>query len=289
MDKITLGILFGLSALVFNGLAGALTKKPTQNNDPNKVILYRNIFNSILLFVILLFTLGETEFSPWYILYTIGLSIFGYIPMYYFYKAAKVGKMGVISPVSAGSIIITIVLSFLFLREKISTLQILAMILMIFGIIGLSVDFKGVKKSEIFKTSSGIPYALIAALGWGIWAVLAKFSSEAIGPFLTSFIVEFFAIFVALFLLKRSKENLVLDKKETIWQILPISVCMVLWSLSYYQGIKISNLSIIATLSTASPLVTVIYSRIFYKEKLQLRQYLAIVIIILGILGLSLR
>lgn len=289
MDKITLGVIFGIAALLFGGLANALAKRPAVNNNPNKIIFYRNIFNSFLLLIILLFTLNQTTFAFKYILFAVGLSIFGYVPMYYFYKAAAIGKIGIVSPVSSGNTIVALLLAFLFLNERITILQTISIMIVICGIILISIDLKAIKKSEIFKVSSGVPYALIAAVGWGIWYVLAKIPTMALGPFLTSFIIEFISIFVALFLIIKSKDNLKLHSKGTLWQIVPISVCMVLWSLSYYQGIKIANVSVIVTIASASPLVVVLLGKLFYKEKLAAKQYLAILLIIAGILSLALK
>jgi uncharacterized membrane protein len=139
------------------------------------------------------------------------------------------------------------------------------------------------------EISSGIPFALIAAIGWGIWMVLIKFPVSELGPYLTSFIIEGGALVIAFLTLKRSNEELKVSDKKVFLYIIPISILMTIWSISYYQGIKISDISVIVAISSASPFVVTLFGKIFYKEELAFKQYLAIALIISGIILISLK
>lgn len=286
-NNLSLGITFGLIAFLSQGFINFLASVPAKKLNLNKFILHRNIFNTIFLTIILFLTLKESAFSPLYMLEAFALSIVGYIPMYYFYKAASVGKMGVVAPVASTQTLIVTFLAFVLLGEHITGLQTIAIFLIVSGIILISIRFRDFKNSHIFDIKSGVPYAMIAALGWGIWTVLIKIPASHLGPFLTSLIVEAGAIIPAIFLLKKSGESLVLEDKKILKHLIPISALMVLWSIVYYQGIKIASVGIITALSSANPLIVAILCWIFYKEKLTIKQWLAIFLIVAGIMLVS--
>lgn len=287
MNNLSLGIIFGLIALVTNGIASFLAKVPAKAIGANKLILYRNISNTILLAIILFFTLDQATFSLKYMIIALLLSFFGYIPMYYFYRAAAIGKMGVVSPVASANALVATILALTIFGEKLTNLQTISIVIIISGIILISINFREFKSSHIFSVSSGVPYALIAALGWGIWSVLVKFPASHLGPYLTSLIIEGGSMVVAFYLVLKNKEILALKNQKMLKYIIPISVLMVIWSLAFYQGIRVANVSIVITLSSASPLIVTLLGRIFYHEKLEIKQYFAIAMIISGIILIS--
>jgi drug/metabolite transporter (DMT)-like permease len=49
----------------------------------------------------------------------------------------------------------------------------------------------------------------------------------------------------------------------------------------------VSNVSVVAPLTFANPLISIIYGKFVYKEKLSTYQYLAIILILIGIILIS--
>lgn len=108
-----------------------------------------------------------------------------------------------------------------------------------------------------------------------------------IGPILTSIIIEFFILVISALHLKATKADFSLPSGYAKYFI-PIALFSVLGLLAYNFGIKTSAVSLVAMLYMANPLLATIYARIVYKEKLSFKQYTAIFIIIMGIIGISL-
>jgi len=174
MENLT-GIFFGFIAMLGFGLSNAIAKKPIKKIGSEKTIFYRNIVISILLFLILLFFGNSSVFSIKYILIALGIAVVGYVPLLLFYKALNLGKVGIISPVANSSIIFTILFSIIFFHESITFGQGIAIVLIILGIIFISLNINDLKKSNILKVSSGIPYALITAILWGLVFFYGRF------------------------------------------------------------------------------------------------------------------
>lgn len=282
-------IIFGIVAMFGFGLSNAISQVPSKEIGSRKTIFFRNIFVSILLLLILLFFLKESSFSIKYILIAFGISLIGYIPLVTFYEALRKGKVGIISPIANSSVIFTIIFSTIFFHESLSSIQLTSIILIVIGIILTSLNFRDVKASHLFKVSSGIPHALITCFLWGLVFFLFKIPVMALGPILTSFITEFGIMLFSGINLGISKISFDIPEKKILRYILFVAFFGAIGTLFFNLGIndKNSNLSIVAALTFASPLVTMLYGKFIYKEKLNIQQWVAIMLILMGIITIS--
>lgn len=111
----SIGIIFGIIAMLGYGLSNAISQIPSKQLGSRKTIFYRNIFISIFLFIILIAFLKDATFSIKYIFITFVISLISYIPLLTFYKALKFGKVGIIVPIASSSVIFTVLFSIIFL------------------------------------------------------------------------------------------------------------------------------------------------------------------------------
>jgi len=285
--NLSTGIIFGLIAMIGFGLSNAMSQTPSRKIGSRRTILFRNIFVSILLLITLLFFLKDSSFDLKYILIAFSISFIGYIPLATFLKGLKVGKVGIVSPIANSSVIFTVILSIVFFNESLSPEQIASIILIVIGIILISLNFKDLKKSNLFKISSGIPYALTSCFLWGIVFFLFKIPVTVLGPILTSFIIEFGILIFNAISLKISKISFSIPEKKTLLHILIIAFFGTLGTLFFNLGIAVSDVSIVAAITFSSPLVAVLYGKFVYKEKLEIQQWIAIAVILVGVLAVS--
>ncbi|MCC7569872.1 DMT family transporter [Candidatus Micrarchaeota archaeon] len=287
MESFDLGILFGIIAMFGYGLSNAMSQPPSKKLGAEKTIFFRNVFISAFLLILVLFFIRESIFSIEYIIIALGISLIGFIPLLTFLKALKVGKVGIISPISNSSVIFTIILSILFFGETLSIEQGISIGVILLGIVLVSLDFKDLKQSKLFQMSSGVPYALITCLLWGVVFFLFKIPVNVLGPILTSFIIEFGIMLHGGLYILVSKIKFEVPDKKMLVHIGLIGFFGMLGTLFFNLGISTANVSIVAALTFANPLVASIYAKIFYKEELSSQQYLAILLIVLGVVALS--
>lgn len=284
---LSLGIVFGLIAMIGYGISNAISKVPAKILGSRKTVFFRNLMTSLILFIALLFFIKETVFSLEYIIIAIIISIIGYIPLVSFFQAVKHGKVGIVTPIANASIIFTVLFSIIFFKETLSQIQIFSIILIIAGIILISMDIKDWKNSELFNLKSGIPFALLAAFFWGIVFFLFKIPVLVLGAFLTAFLVEF-GIAVSSYLhLKSSKIKITIPDKKMYPYLLVLGVLGAIALVSYNFGVKNYNVSVVAAITFANPVVATLYGKFVYKEKLSIMQYIAGLLIILGIVSLA--
>lgn len=284
--NISFGIVFALISMTGYGLGNAISKTPAKALGSRKTLFYRNILISIVLLIILILNLKDTHFNSTYILIGILISLIGYIPIIAFFEAIKRGAVGVISPIGSSSLIVTIFLSLIFFKETLSLSQIFAILLILFGIILISVNFKDFKNSHIFSVASGVPFALIACLGWGLVFFLMKFPVSNLGPIFSAFILESGLIVFSGIHLKVRGEDFKIHKKYYKY-IFITALATMFGTLFYSYGINTTSVSLVAAISACSPLVGTIYGKIVYKEKLSFQQYCAGLIIVVGIITLA--
>ena len=135
--------------------------------------------------------------------------------------------------------------------------------------------------------SSGIPYALITCFLWGLVFFLFKFPVTILGPILTSFIIEFGILIYSGINMKFSKIPLKLKDPKILIYVFFVALFGAIGTLFFNLGIKAYDVSIVATLRSANPLVATLFARFVYKEKLIKKQWVAISLILLGIIIIS--
>ncbi len=284
-----LGLLLGISSLIFMGIGNAISKVPIKSFGPNKLMFWRGVFMSIILFFVVMFTGQFTNFSLKYTLITVAISFIGYWPLYFFYKGMDLGKVGIVSPVSSIYTIFTTFLAMAVYKDRLSMVEIISITIIICGIFLISINFRDFKNSHLFQKSSGIYYAILAAIGWGIYFFLIRIPVMEMGAVLTTYLEETIMLIIVFIIMLIGKEKVDKPSYNNIKPVLIIAVLSVLGVLSYYQGIKIYSLSVMTAIAAASPLVVCIYGWFVYKEKLSPKQYFAIALIVAGIILLSLK
>ncbi len=282
-----MGIVFGLLAMLGYGLSTAVAQVPVKNLGTLRVVFFRGIFASSMLFLGVLFFWGECVFSPVYILLALAISFVGYGGLICFYKALKVGHIGVVTPIANSSIVFTVLLSVLFFAESLGSVQVFSIGLIVCGIVLISVDFRHLRNSCVFDKSSGVVYALVTCLLWGVAFFLFKIPVNVLGPILSSFVIEAGNLIYSGMSLKFSGKDFGFPRGKNMKYIFFVALFGALGTLAFNYGVDVADVSIVAALTFANPLVAAVYARVVYKEKLRGLQYFAMALILFGIVLIS--
>ena len=284
---VSLGIVFGIIAMLGLGFNAALAKFPVMRIGPRRTVFFRNMGTSLLLFISMLAFIHTSAFSPLFIFIAFLISFLGYIPLFTFYKALRLGKMGVIAPVSNSAVVFTVLFSVIFFMEQLTLIQVSSILLIIVGIILISVDFKDIRRSQLLKVSSGVPYALITCFLWGLVFFLFKIPVMVIGPIMTAFMVEFGGLIFSGAHMAVLKESFRIPDRRIMKYIVFVSLFGTAGTLFFNLGVQVADVSIVAALTFANPWIATVYGRIVDKDTLKPAQYLAIVLILVGIVIIS--
>lgn len=127
------------------------------------------------------------------------------LALLFFFKALQIGETSRIAPLVGGSIpTVTFILSYLFLGERLSNRELLALLFLIVGTVVITfMREKTTKKKDLVK--KGYTYAVIAASLFGISFILTKYAYIN-QEFLSAFIwIRIGSFLIAVLLLLRPK------------------------------------------------------------------------------------
>lgn len=136
------------------------------------------------------------------------------------------------------------------------------------------------------KENMWIVYAVIAALFWGIWGVVAKFISADINPFTNHFLFTAGMLFTLPFVLKKVRK----DKPQTkgiIWGLIA-GILAVTGNVAVYEAFRQGGLAaIVIPVTNLYPMITIFIALVAFKEKLNLINVAGIMLAIPAVVMLS--
>ncbi len=271
------------------GIANALSKITGNSVGYIKGAILLSFSSSIFLFALNIFFGTFTSNLTWIVI-TILFGIYGYLPLVFFIKSISLGKAGIVIPIIDLSIIFPIILSFLFLNQKLSIIGLIFVLILLAGVMLMSLNFSDLKNSSLFKIQSGVLYAIIASILWGVGYFLWSFSTKNIGPIQASFFIEVGVLLAALFhLFIIEKDKIIVKIPKNIVGIgFLIGLLASFGDLGTNLGIQNIGVPLTMAITGARPAVGALTGYLVFKEKLTLKQIMAIIIIMIGVVGVSL-
>lgn len=283
-------ILFAFGAALFAGVTAILAKIGIKNVDSNLATAIRTIiiliFSWMMVFIVGSFNeIADISSKTLIFLILSGLAT-GASWLCYF-KALQLGDVNKVAPIDKSSTVLTMILAFIILGENISVTKVIGMI----GIaLGTYMMITKKKDNEIEEESiinnKWIFYALLSAVFASLTSILGKIGIEGIesnlGTAIRTVVVLIMA-WVVVFVTKKQGDIKHIDKKSWIFICLSGITTGLSW-LCYYRALQDGEASIVVPIDKLSILVTVIFSYIFLKEKLNKKSFIGLIIMVAGTL-----
>ena len=283
---ITMAIVCGLVSMLAYGLANVFSQPLAQKLGAAQVLFLRGLTIMVVLGAgAALSHPAITHYKD--IVLVVLLGIGGYLPVLAFTHGIKVSRISVMAPVAGTSPLVTVLLSFFILHMHIHALQWPAIFVVIGANIAMSVDLKNWRNSNIAQLSSGVPFALIAALGWGCFFFAMVYATRWLGPWLAAFLVEVGVTVAAGLHLLLTSQRVPLRQAVTRPVILNgMLICV--GTVVYAIGVRHYNVSIVATLSNSTAIVAALVATYKFHEHLTRAEKIAATVMVAGIIVISL-
>jgi uncharacterized membrane protein len=282
-NSFVIAILAGLGAMLGWGISDFFGKKAVDKVSDVVFLFWLQLVGFIAIFVYVVFfgqwALAPVEKTP-QIFVMAGVNL---LASYLFYRALKKGKVSVISPINASYAIFTIPISIFFFQEHVSRSVLFLLAIVTLGVLLTSLDIKGIAKDGFDRKdlSKGVPDVLLNVLLLSIWIPFWDqfLSSNNWLMSLFLFKVMIMAILVIFVLVK--KINLKINDKKIFKWIIISGLLYSVGYISFDWGFGTTpHTSLITALSATFPAPTLLLSRIFLKEKLQLTQWAGVGLIL---------
>lgn len=293
--ELLIAVLGGLGGMLGWGFSEFSTKKAVDKLGFIACLVWAHVFGTIILFFILfsnIFFTKNPNILPTHPLEWLGLIFFGTLQTvvyFYGYKGFEKGQVSILSPIFASFTALVALLSVLVFGEALKFNLIPALILIFGGVLLLNIDPKSMKSNKFHIAGTpGLKEIVIATILATIWTLgWDKFIESKDWILYTSLMFAFMSI--SAYLISRFHKIDLKKVKLKEWKFLWfIAIGEVVAYLAISLGYSsTAYTSIVAVLSGASSLPTIILARIFLKEKVSTIQTIGSLIVVGGIILIS--
>ena len=282
-------ITFAIGSAVFAGLTSILAKCGIKQTDSDVATAIRTIV--VLVFAwIMVFIVGSvgtiTSVSTKTLVFLVlsGLATGGSWLCYF--KALQLGNVNKVVPVDKASIVLTILLAFIFLGEPISLWNGIGLVGIAVGTF-LMIEKKDVVNKEV-KGKGWFVYALLSAVFASLTSILGKIGIEGIESNLGTAIrtaVVLVMAWVVVFTKGKQKQVKNISKKELVFILLSGLATGGSW-LCYYKALHDGLASVVVPIDKLSIVVSIAFSYIVFKERLTKKAFFGLSLNVLGTLAM---
>ena len=282
-------ILFAFGSAFFAGVTAILAKCGIRKTDSTVATAVRTIvvllFSWLMVFVVgSQDQLGSIDPNTWLFLILSGLAT-GASWLCYF-RALQLGDINKVVPVDKSSVILTMLLAFLFLQEPITPFGGAGVVLIAAGTF-LMIEKKDVEQKEDQKKSWFL-YAAGSAIFASLTSILGKIGISGVESNLGTAIrtaVVLLMAWVMVFVAGKAGEVRKIPKNEFGFICLSGIATGASW-LCYYRALQDGPASIVVPIDKLSILVTVAFSYFVFHERLSKKSAIGLVLIVAGTLAM---
>ena len=293
---IIIALVAGLGGMLGWGFSEFGAKKSVDYIGTVSSLVWAHVFGTGILFALvfcefLFYQTGlhvPSDPGEW-----LGLFFFGSLQaiVYYFaYKGFEKGEVSILSPIFASFAGLVALYSLVVFGEQLNGIFIVALSCVFAGVILMNIDIRKLSVFDLqIRTVPGLKEILIATVLATIWTLgWDKFSSHKDWMMYTTFM--FLSMTIAAFCIARWAKVSLHNVKPAAWRYLwLIAIGEVVAYLAITLGYSsTTHTSIVAILSGASSLPTIILARVFLREKMTPLQMVSSLIIISGVVLLVL-
>ena len=284
-------VIYAFGSALFAGLTSILAKCGIKKTDSNVATAIRTIV--VLIFSwILVFVVGaqgqitDVSVKTWVFLVMSGAAT-GASWLCYF-RALQIGDVNKVVPIDKSGTILTIILAFIFFKEEISPLKFVCVVFISIGtyIMITKKENSGEKRDKSQRSHSYLFYAVLSAVFASFTSILGKMGMEQINSNLGTAIRTIVVLIMAwIVVFVTGKQNTLkqIEKKELFFICFSGLATGGSW-LCYYKALQDGPASVVVPIDKLSIVVTIVFSYIVFKEKLTMKSFVGLILIIAGTL-----
>lgn len=281
-------IIYAFGSALFAGITSILAKCGIKKTESTVATAIRTIVVLIFAWIMVFLTgsqstISTIDFKTLLFLILSGLAT-GASWLCYF-KALQLGDINKVVPIDKLSTILTLILAFIFLGEKLTIIKIFGIITIAIGTY-LMLEKKKITTNLETTNNSWLIYALLSALFASLTSVLGKVGISSVESNLGTAIRTIVVLIMSwIIVFTQKKQNTIkgIEKKELTFIILSGIATGASW-LCYYKALHDGLASVVVPIDKLSIIVSIIFSYFIFKEKLSKKSFVGLFSIIIGTL-----
>lgn len=280
-------VLFAFGSALFAGLTAVLAKCGIKKTDSDIATAIRTglvlVFSWLMVFIAgSAGNITALSAETWLFLVLSGLAT-GASWLCYF-RALQTGDVNKVVPIDKSSTVLTIILAFIFLGEKVTLLKAAAVVLIGAGTV-LMIEKKDVSETKPGKKGWFI-YAVLSAVFAAMTSILGKIGIDGVESNLGTAIrtaVVLVMAWLIVFLKGKKRQLSNIPKSELGFICLSGLATGGSW-LCYYRALQDGLASVVVPIDKLSILVSVGFSAVVFKERLSKKSAAGLLLIVAGTL-----
>ncbi|HYK98737.1 MAG TPA: DMT family transporter [Candidatus Acidoferrales bacterium] len=282
-------LLFGVGAAVAFGFGDYAAAMASRRAGVALTALGMQVLG-VVAFAVVLLVLGRwPAFSMTQVPWAFVLALVGTLSLAALYRAFALGPIAVVSPVVASYAALSVVGIVLFLGERLTAGQVVAIAVTFVGVVIASTDVRELRRT-LGRPVEGVRIGVLATIGFGIWGTILAAATRVNEPFALVIIWRLFGIaLVALFIAWRRTPLAPLAIRSTLAIVALVGVLDTGANVLLMLGVESGFASFVMTGSGAYPIIPAVLAILVLRERLAPNQYVGVAVLVAGLVALGLQ
>ncbi len=282
-------IILAFCSALFAGITSILAKCGIRNTDSTAATALRTIVVLIFSWIMVLITGAADQIAaipPQTLIFLILSGLATGASWLCYFKALKIGDINKVVPIDKSSIVLTMILAFIFLREEINLYSGIGAVLIAAGTFLMIEKKSASSEKETGKKKGYLFYAAGSAVFASLTSILGKVGISGVDSNLGTAIrtgVVLVMSWAMVFITKKQSCLKKIAKKELLFIILSGFATGGSW-LCYYKALQDGPASVVVPIDKLSILVSIAFSYIVFHERLSKKAALGLAAIVSGTL-----
>jgi transporter family protein len=284
-------MLYGFGSAIGFGLADLFGAISTRRTGVLVTLLVIQSVDLVVLSALLLTPIPgllEASGEAWAAILVSG--VLGTFAFFCFYRALQLGPIAIVSPVFASYAAITVILSVLLIGERLSALATAGLVSTLTGVT-LASGGRGEGEAGGRRPRGGIPWAVAAAIAWGVSSYLIGRYAQETGWFLPVYgsrFVEFAVVGATALALRASGRKVVVPRGVDAAIPTASGLADMMAVALFARGSEVGLVSVMSTVSATFPLVVIAGGVAMFHERPTWVQWVGIITTVAGLAMLGL-
>lgn len=285
-----IGIILALVAMISWGFGDFLIQKSTRKVGDFETLFIISIFGAIVLTPFVWHSIPNLLSFGWdfALIILIVSSIVLFLAALLEFESLRRGELSVVEPSWSIEIPAAAFLAFFIIKERISIVQILLIIILIICLALVGLRNKKLSKSIFLE--KGIILALVAGTVMGAANFLMGWGGRISDPLMVNFFTDVFLVIASgIFLLQKGKvKKTFSDLKHSYKLLLPMSLFDKIAWVAFVFSMSLAPIAIATAFSESYIIITVLLGIFINREKLQTHQKVGLIGAVLSAIILAL-
>lgn len=280
-------IFFALISLIGWGTGDIFTTSASRRIGSYNASFYGYFFGFILSSIYIPFALDQiSAYTIPLIALTIFLSVIQLLSFLSYNEALKIGNSSLVGTIAGAFTSLVVVLSILFLGERLLPDQLISISVIIVGLILSSLNLSDLKNKRSI-INKGTTLALVAMIGWGIYFTFIKVPIEKAGFFWPTYTTAMVGTLSFLIIGLRRIKFPTLGYKDGFLATFLSGLLLTVGSFGFNIGLSKGLASIVAPIAGAYPALFALLSSIIFRDPITKQQKIGMIITLVGIVLLA--